>query len=313
MWTIYTLVGLNVAVSLLVHIHGRAFTLTPLMLIRWGGMYAPFVRRRELHRLVAPIFLHGGLEHVLGNMYALIIAGVLFVERQGQARTVLVYLVTGVAGFFVSYLWRLRRPIRDQPKPHWYWSSVRRPLAVCVGASGAICGLLAALLVQSYLTGESGVRETMLLWLCMLLGYGLLPGIDNAAHLGGTVAGAVFGLLLPLGTKNPAHLAGLSPAALVPFVVAAVSLGIARRRPALDTVEILWNRGVGAKDPVEKIAAYQQVLALHPEHALALYNMALAFETRGEKVAALDAVERAIKLDPKEPDALAVRERLTRP
>lgn len=157
-----------------------------LMLDRLGAnAYDLNVVEGEGWRFVTAIFLHGGILHLLFNGWALLTLAPICEEVYGAARFWTVYLLAGIAGNFASFQWALWRG--------HYFSNV--------GASGALCGLIGLLLVfrrgEGWDVGAESVRRTMRQWLFQTVLFGLLvPGIDNAAHLGGAAAGLLLGLLL---------------------------------------------------------------------------------------------------------------------
>jgi rhomboid protease GluP len=147
-----------------------------------GANYRPAVMAGEYWRLVTSMFLHGGLLHLAVNAWALYQLGALFEVWMGSSRLLLTYFLTGVAGSLASVMWTN---------------------APSVGASGAIFGLLGALI--AFLLRH---RERLNQWgkslLSQLVGWAAInvflgfsvPGIDNAAHLGGCAAGFLLGLVL---------------------------------------------------------------------------------------------------------------------
>jgi rhomboid protease GluP len=152
-------------------------------LIRWGANCAPLVRDGEWWRLVTAVFLHGGLMHLANNMVLLWIAGRTLEPVIGSMRLAIVYLTTGLVGSIVSALWH--------------------PAGVGVGASGAIFGLC-GLWIFCAKTKRKNFKsisrlETGSIIFCVGLNLvlGFLPGpVDNAAHFGGLLSGAVLGALL---------------------------------------------------------------------------------------------------------------------
>lgn len=123
-------------------------------------------------------FLHGGILHVGFNMLAFYQIGNLAIRIYGPIRMVLIYLVSGICGFIASYL-----------------SGV--PLTI--GASAAICGLIGATLYYGKSRGGiwgQAIWRQIGGWALFIFAFGLLvPGIDNWAHGGGIVSGAVVGWL----------------------------------------------------------------------------------------------------------------------
>ena len=128
--------------------------------------------------LVSASFLHGGILHIFFNMAALGQLGPFVLREFGFNRFFIIYSVTGVAGFFMSYL---------------------AGIPFTIGASASICGLIGAILYYgksrggSY--GEVIYRQAMG-WVVGLVLFGLLvPGINNWAHGGGIVSGVLFAFL----------------------------------------------------------------------------------------------------------------------
>lgn len=188
------LVAINGLVFALLALSGQDVMQIPSeLLIRAGGNFAPLVQKGELWRLATALFLHGGLLHVGLNMLALYQAGQVVERLFGRAGFILIYLLAGLLGNVASLWWK------------------QGP--VSVGASGAIFGVYGALL--AYLSVQRGsvpveVFKEMRSGTLGFIGYSLfagfaLPGIDNAAHLGGLVAGLVLGaaMAVPLAAPEP--------------------------------------------------------------------------------------------------------------
>jgi membrane associated rhomboid family serine protease len=154
----------------------------PDVLVRFGGLYGPYVVfGHQWWRLVTAIFLHAGLLHIGFNLWCVFDLGPEIESLFSTTKFVLIYLVTGVAGFALD-LW---------------WSPMRQS----VGASGAILGLIGVLLVASFRHGSMGQQYRSMLWrwLLYILIISLLPGVDMAAHIGGFASGALLGLVIPEG------------------------------------------------------------------------------------------------------------------
>ena len=129
--------------------------------------------------LVSASFLHGGLMHILFNMLALAQLGPFISQEFGFNRFVVIYLLTGVVGFFLSFLARI---------------------PITIGASASICGLIGAILyygkTRGGFYGEAIYRQAMG-WVVGLVIFGLLvPGINNWAHGGGLLSGVMLAWLL---------------------------------------------------------------------------------------------------------------------
>ncbi len=148
-----------------------------------GGLYKPAVQQGQWWRLITAIFIHGGLMHLLMNMFGLLLAGVIAEESLGLKKFLLVYIIGGIgAGLFSM---------------NWYNTPV-----LAVGASGAIFslqGLMLAFVV--FKKFEAGMRGAVLFLLIFTAGYSLLvgfftAGIDNSAHLAGLAIGFILGFFL---------------------------------------------------------------------------------------------------------------------
>lgn len=172
------------------------------LLIRMGGNFAPLVQKDEPWRLFTALFLHGGLLHVGLNMWALHQAGQVVERLYGRTGFAVLYVVAGLLGNLASLWWK--------------------PGPVSVGASGAIFGVYGALL--SYLMLQRGsvpneIFREMRAGTLGFIGYSLfagfsIPGIDNAAHLGGLLGGLVMGAALAQPVVAPRPVSWGSPRAL---------------------------------------------------------------------------------------------------
>jgi membrane associated rhomboid family serine protease len=159
-------------------------TVDEASLVRAGALFGPAVMVGEWWRPLSAMFLHAGWMHLLVNMYALFLLGRFAEGLLGFERFLLIYILSGVSGALGSLL-----AIRG---------------AVSVGASGAIMGLLGTLIVVLLLRKgrlpESWRR--VLLWnlvfisaIQIFVGF-QMPMIDNGAHVGGLVGGAVAAIAL---------------------------------------------------------------------------------------------------------------------
>jgi rhomboid protease GluP len=154
------------------------------VMIRFGAWTVPLVAEGELWRLLTPIFLHFGVLHLIFNALWLIQLGPLCEEAYGRSKTVVIVVVTGVAGFAASIVYRFEE-LRTLPVPG-------------AGASGVVFGLIGLAIVASVLrrsrVGE--LRSGLVKWALYGLVFSLLPGVDLVAHLGGGAAGALLGAVL---------------------------------------------------------------------------------------------------------------------
>lgn len=157
-------------------------------LISWGANFTPATYGGEWWRLLSSTFLHGGIIHLLMNMYALLSIGVMLEPRIGTLRFGAAYLISGIGGSLASLWWH--------------------PVVVGVGASGAIFGMYGvflAMLTTSLI--ERHLRNGLLSSIGLFVGYNLLFGlqgnIDNAAHIGGLLSGVAVGYAFYPSLRQP--------------------------------------------------------------------------------------------------------------
>jgi rhomboid protease GluP len=165
------------------------------VLVQLGANVPPLVLAGQWWRLFTAMFLHIGVPHLLLNGYALYQLGGLFESWMGSARMGVVYVLSGLAGSVASLFF-----LRD---------------GLSAGASGAIFGLLGALVAVLVRRRErlTPVAKQLLVQLLMWAGinvvFGLTtPGIDNAGHFGGALAGFLLGLLVRPRWERPAAMMG---------------------------------------------------------------------------------------------------------
>ncbi len=168
---------------------------------RLGSNYAPYTLAGEWWRLLASVFLHGGLLHIAFNMWCLWNLGRLAESVYGHWTYAAVYLITGVSASLVSAGWHL--------------SAAREGLfGGSVGASGAIFGIAGALIASFYLGEFSlprAVIKGMLRSVATFVGYNLIFGAvasitDNAAHVGGLLMGLLLGALMAKLAPDPCRI-----------------------------------------------------------------------------------------------------------
>jgi rhomboid protease GluP len=162
-------------------------------IVEAGALVRERVLAGEWWRIVSAMFLHGSVAHVLGNIVVLYIVGLACEHAFGGARTALVYFASGVAGGLLS--------VAAGPGPS-------------VGASGAIFGVIAAVVVVLYrwqdrfYVRDKRIAFVLVVWAGWQILTGLAnPLIDNFAHLGGLAGGALVALplrprLLPAGAPG---------------------------------------------------------------------------------------------------------------
>jgi rhomboid protease GluP len=150
----------------------------------------------EYWRLVSAMFLHGDgtvkgtLLHLMMNLWALFQLGTLYEIMFGTRRFLWIYFVTGIVASITSMV------VTGGPS---------------VGASGAIFGLLGAFIFSVRRSprwrhdriARSVVKQCLFWAVANIVVTSQIPQIDNAAHIGGLVAGLILGFVLPQPAPPP--------------------------------------------------------------------------------------------------------------
>jgi rhomboid protease GluP len=184
---VFVNVGMYI-ISLVLGPWSSGFSLNPLSLLSpssrslllLGATGAvPIDRLHRWWTLISANYLHGGLLHILFNMIALRQIAPLAIREFGPHRMVILYILTGIIGFLVSYL---------------------AGVTLTIGASAAVCGLIGASLYYGKSRGGiygQAIYRQLGAWALGIFIFGLLvPSINNWGHGGGMVAGAMLGFLL---------------------------------------------------------------------------------------------------------------------
>src|SRR5947199_3250095 len=179
----YIFFALNILVFLLMALAGGSTNEATLM--AFGVKSNAEIAKGQWWRFVTPIFIHIGLLHLFFNSYALWIVGPQVEKLYGSGRFVILYVLTGVAGVYGSYAYH--------------------PDTISAGASGAIFGLFGVLLafgiryrnsIPPFFKRAVGTGVLPVIVINLIIGF-TIPQIDNSAHLGGLIAGAVLAGIVP--------------------------------------------------------------------------------------------------------------------
>lgn len=157
-----------------------------LTLARLGAGYGYRTQQKwEVYRLFAPVFLHGGVFHILGNMLFLVMMGIPQEQKWGWRQFSLILFVSGIGASL--------------------FSTCIRPNTISVGASGALFGVLGAGLADlafhwSAIPDPSFrrmqlIQQVMFIIIWMMISFGS-KYIDGWAHLGGLIFGFLLGATL---------------------------------------------------------------------------------------------------------------------
>ncbi len=182
--TVFLLIANTAVLGLMVANGVSLMSPDPYALVDWGSNFGPRTLHGEWWRLITSCFLHGGAIHLAFNMYVLWDLGRMTERTYGSPGFALVYLVAGIGGSFASVM--------------------LNPQVNSVGASGAVFGVAGAFLAFLLRNRKKiepsisqNLRRSLLTFLLINLAIGFsIPGIDQAAHVGGLVTGFISGIVV---------------------------------------------------------------------------------------------------------------------
>jgi membrane associated rhomboid family serine protease len=173
------LIAINIGVYVITAVQGAGIN-DPVggsLYLKWV-LYGPFVAQGDWWRLITAMFLHGFLLHLAFNMFALYVIGGPVEEYLGRVRFLLLYLVSGLAGSAGAL--------------------IQSPTTPVVGASGAIFGILGAMLIIEWqATGRLGGTAATLILVNLALNFGL-NSAGGSISIGGHLGGLAGGILVTL-------------------------------------------------------------------------------------------------------------------
>jgi membrane associated rhomboid family serine protease len=164
----YTIIAVNLAVYLVTVAQGRGLSAPGGRLFDKMVLYGPFVAHGDWWRLVTTMFLHASVLHIAFNMFALWVIGRPVEQYLGTARYIGLYFVSGLAGSAGALV---------------------QTGGVTVGASGAIFGILGAMLIIEWqVTGSLAGQAASLIAINLVISFAI-PGISWGGHVGGLIGG----------------------------------------------------------------------------------------------------------------------------
>jgi rhomboid protease GluP len=220
------IIAINVAmyiISIMFNPRGAGLSMNPLtflspsnnsLFLLGATGTIPIDRYHRLWTLISASFLHGGILHIFFNMFAFYQLAPLVNREYGVYRMFAIYTLSGIFGFWVSYL---------------------AGVAFTIGASAAILGLIGAILYYGKSRGGvygRALYKQVAVWTVLIFVFGLVvPGINNWGHAGGMLSGIVLGFLLGYQEKkreNLIHkmLAGACAVATIAVLIWAVSTAV---------------------------------------------------------------------------------------
>ena len=166
------------------------FYIVPILLGQYQNIindyciHGPSIRAGQYYRLLTGTILHGGFFHLLFNCYALYVIGSQIENFLGKIKYPIIYIFSALIGALFSMTFNAS--------------------AASIGASGAIFGLMGALVYFGYYYRVylgNVVKSQILPLIALNLGLGfIMSGVDNFAHIGGLIGGAM--MTMALGVKD---------------------------------------------------------------------------------------------------------------
>ncbi|AIF43423.1 rhomboid family intramembrane serine protease [Virgibacillus sp. SK37] len=325
-WT-YMLLAVNILLFLLLEVNGGSQSIPTL--IDFGAKYNPDIMSGEWWRIVSSMFLHIGLLHLFMNMLAVYYLGIAVERMYGSWRFLVIYFLAGIGGGIASFAFSQH---------------------VSAGASGALFGLFGALLFfgihyKKIFFQTMGKNVLILIGINIIFGF-LVPQIDNAAHLGGLIAGFIAASITHLPKKKNVQKQVL---AIFIYVFALAGIGYYgfynnQNSQSYQLIQIenylqeeKYNEVVElATDSLDKKGdmeatilfqrAYafielgnidaakqdlQEVVKINPEFPQAHFNLALLYYNTGEQEKAENAIQTAYDLNPENEDFIQLYEQIT--
>lgn len=177
------LISVNIIIYLLTEITGSSTDSSHMM--KWGAMFWPYVMDMgQVFRLFTYMFLHFGIEHLINNMFVYAFTGSILERTMGHVRYLVLYLGSGILAGAASMIYNMMQGNE----------------VVGAGASGAIFGVTGAM-TFIILVNKGRLENlrigSMIIFLVLTLYNGFASkGVDNAAHIGGFLAGFVLAVIL---------------------------------------------------------------------------------------------------------------------
>ncbi|MCM1307483.1 MAG: rhomboid family intramembrane serine protease [Butyrivibrio sp.] len=178
------IIAANIVVFAILEILGD--TENALFLYRHGGITADSLfNGHEVYRLFTSIFVHAGMRHIFNNMLVLFFIGNDLERAVGRIKYLIMYFGSGLVGGIVSQL---------------YYRYSNEMYTVCVGASGAIYGIMGAMLwvlVKNKGRVENIVLPRYIIGVVLSVFIGFTSkGVSQSAHIGGLIGGFLLAVLL---------------------------------------------------------------------------------------------------------------------
>lgn len=175
------LIAINVIVFIITAILSKnIIDINTLVLVECGAKVNYLINKGQIFRLLTAAFLHGGIVHILFNMYSLYIVGTVVEKIYGWKKYITIYILSALTSSLLSY--------------------ILAPMTISVGASGAIFGILGAFLyfaIKERKHLQRGILGNIIAVIVLNLYIGFTStSIDNLGHIGGFLGGFILSILL---------------------------------------------------------------------------------------------------------------------
>lgn len=253
-----------------------------------GGIVS--LKQLHLWSLIDSGYLHVGILHLATNAICLIWWMPLVEQNSGKARTFILFTAASVAGSLASAM----------------WAEVSS-----LGASGGVFGVLGCRLAFGWRHGGQYGRSLMAssaFWTALNLAIGQIEAINvsNAAHIGGLIAGLVFGVTVDYG-KTSVITTSVRRGLAICVLLTALSLIVGVGRGVWFTHQAITDRAAYNRHIyAQNILDYSELIRQKPDDAKLYYGRGSAEYLSDNLSAALSDFSNSIRLSPN-PDNLLAR------
>ncbi|WP_019780222.1 rhomboid family intramembrane serine protease [Streptococcus sobrinus] len=211
----YVLLALTLVVFLALQLVYFSQATSSLAIYHFGGMFGRAIQydHSQIWRLISPIFVHIGWEHLIFNGVTLYFVGRIAEDLWGAGKFLLLYLLAGLMGNAATLFFT--------------------PTVVSAGASTSLFGLFAAVVIVGYIGNNAVLKQVgrqFLILIALNLAFNLMdllsghPSISIVGHLGGLLGGGLTALFLPMKRYRSGIPVSLKITALVAYLDFAIGM-----------------------------------------------------------------------------------------
>jgi len=257
-------------------------------LLQWGATFGPLSLGTQPWRILTSNYVHLEIAHIAFNMWALWQLGRAAERIFGRWVYFVIYTATGISGSLLSLL--------------------HNPMGLSAGASGALFGIVGALIAALYLGKlpfPKRVRDSLLknlVWVAIInLGLGAsIPNIDNAGHVGGLVMGLAVGAIIgPHLMEEPTRRAAYNRLTLIAaaFLLIGFWSFVKQKRGYVADVKTARVALVSNRND-EAIRVLQRAIEHDPNNPEVLNMLAQAYMRKDDFAHAQIVLQRMVQVDP---------------